>query len=98
MPTRPANNRLLLWLPLTLVLAGLPQAGCKTQKPEMTYLQAYDQKLYAQALSKATPIALGAVETAARSSLARDCTARLAGERGLIGASVNASWLTRRMP
>ena len=60
MPTRPANNRLLLWLPLTLVLAGLPLAGCKTQKPEMTYLQAYDQKLYAQALTKATPIAQAA--------------------------------------
>lgn len=31
--------------------------GCKARQPELTYMQAYEQKLYSEALTKAAPVA-----------------------------------------
>lgn len=40
-----------------LALACSSLLGCKATQPELTYMQAYEQKLYTEALTKAAPIA-----------------------------------------
>jgi hypothetical protein len=42
---------------LAALAITLSLAGCKSHQPELTYTQAYDQKLYDQALNKAAPVA-----------------------------------------